>query len=196
MNEHVVLNEIRQYIEDRFTEDVTGHDYHHMKRVSAHARLIAEKEGADPFLAEAAGWVHDIGDTKLAASPETALEALWDFLAQLGLDQQMIRAIRTAMIDTSFSKGQVPETLEGKIVQDADRLDAIGAIGIARTFAYGGAKGQPIYDGNEQGKTSIHHFHEKLLKLKDGFHTDTAQQLAEERHDLLISFLDQFYKEW
>ncbi|WP_461179499.1 HD domain-containing protein [Virgibacillus ainsalahensis] len=189
------LQAIQDYVYKQFSADATGHDYNHMKRVARLAKHISTKEGADSFICETAAWVHDIGDAKLFPDPEDALENLMTFLASIDLSSQKIKQIKEAINDVSYSKGNTPATLEGKIVQDADRIDAIGAIGIARTFAYGGAKGQLIYH-KEMEFTSVQHFYDKLLKLKDRMHTPTAKEIAEERHRFMESFLEQFYKEW
>ncbi|WP_226376838.1 HD domain-containing protein [Oceanobacillus halotolerans] len=133
------IGKIKQYIYEQFKDDVTGHDYYHMRRVALCSKDIALKENSDPILCEVAGWVHDIGDQKLFSDPEYAKRNLCTFMKDIGLNDKVIDDINQTVKDVSFRKGAIPNTLEGKIVQDADRLDAIGAIGIARTFAYGGA---------------------------------------------------------
>ncbi|WP_082234040.1 HD domain-containing protein [Halobacillus massiliensis] len=193
MQKNKWLKEIRLYIQPFFKDDPTGHDYQHMKRVAHWSRFIAEAEGADPFTAEAAGWLHDIGDKKLFNDPKQALLEMYRFLESLEMETETIKEIRLAVKDVSFTKGTVPTTLEGKIVQDADRLDAIGAVGMARTFAFGGAKGQLIY-GEEA--TSIQHFYDKLLHLASGMHTNYARKEAEKRHQFMLNYLEQFYREW
>ncbi|MGY0691729.1 HD domain-containing protein [Virgibacillus sp. FSP13] len=190
------LSKIKTYVMDHFQDDTSGHDYFHMRRVAKTARMIAEQESADIFICEAAAWLHDIGDYKLFTDPKKALHELDLFLESIGLTTCSIKQIKTAMKDVSFSKGNVPTTLEGKIVQDADRIDAIGAIGIARTFAYGGAKGQFIYHDTYKGNTSIQHFYDKLLTLKECMHTKTARQIASERHKFMEAYLKQFFREW
>ncbi|WP_106497449.1 HD domain-containing protein [Lentibacillus sp. Marseille-P4043] len=190
------LKKIQTYVMNHFQEDTTGHDFFHMKRVAKTARMIAEQEFADLFICEAAAWLHDIGDHKLFTNPTKALQELDLFLESIGLATSNIKQIKTAMRDVSFSKGAVPTTLEGKIVQDADRIDAIGAIGIARTFAYGGAKGQFIYHDTYKDNTSIQHFYDKLLTLKECMHTKTAKQIACERHKFMETYLEQFFREW
>lgn len=195
MKKEIQMQKIRNYVFDRFHDDATGHDFQHMKRVAETAKYIASEENSNPFICEAAAWLHDIGDSKLFANPEQAIEEMYSFLKSLFIAGEEITQIRDAIKDVSFSKGNVPTTLEGKIVQDADRIDAIGAIGIARTFAYGGAKGQPIYH-EENDNNSIQHFYDKLLKIKDLLHTSAARKLAENRHSFMEKYLDQFYKEW
>lgn len=190
------LNAVRHYVHNIFQDDVTGHDFFHMERVACLAQYIAKKESANEFICEVAAWVHDIGDHKLFADPTEELGKLQDFLTSLDITKKQIIQVLEAVKDVSFSKGkQVPDTVEGRIVQDADRIDAIGAIGIARTFAYGGANNQLIYHNNQQG-TSIQHFYDKLLKLKDRMHTKAAKKIAKDRHVFMENFLEQFLIEW
>lgn len=190
------LNAIRHYVYNIFHNDVTGHDFFHMKRVASLAKYIAKEENANEFICEVAAWVHDIGDHKLFADPSRELGKLQDFLTSLDMTKKQINQILFAVKDVSYSNGkQFPDTIEGRIVQDADRIDAIGAIGIARTFAYGGANNQLIHH-NDQQHTSIQHFYDKLLKLKNLMHTDTAKEVALERHIFMENFLEQFLKEW
>ncbi|QKY69170.1 HD domain-containing protein [Lentibacillus sp. CBA3610] len=192
------LDAIRDYVYTVFNNDSTGHDFFHMERVALMARHIAKEEQGDPFICEAAGWVHDIGDRKLFSGPQQAISDLYKFLQSIGCSNEDINRISTAAEDVSFSKGKIPSVLEGKIIQDADRLDAIGAIGIARTFAYGGASGQLIWYNEEelQQQTSIQHFYDKLLHLKDSMNTDTAKQIADQRHQFMETYLKQFFWEW
>lgn len=189
------LRAIDDYVKQLFRKDPTGHDYYHMKRVSRLAKKIAEKEGADLFICEAGALLHDVGDRKLFDSPELAKKHMFQFLRSIHFSEERILKLYEAIKDTSFSKGQVPSSLEGKVIQDADRIDAIGAIGIARTFAFGGAKGQLIYDEENPEKTSIQHFYDKLLLLKDQLNTEFAKVIAEERHLFLEQFLKRFHSE-
>ncbi|MBP2078284.1 HD domain-containing protein [Oceanobacillus polygoni] len=196
MNKTDQLETIRDYVFTLFREDETGHDFFHMRRVARIARRIAEAEQADVFLCEAAAWLHDVGDTKLFPNPNETVEKMNNFLASISLNEDQVHAINHIISGVSFSKGDaIPDTLEGRIVQDADRLDAIGAIGIARTFAYGGANKQLLYHPTNKSN-SIQHFYDKLLKLKDLMHTETARALAKERHQYMEAFLKQFYQEW
>ncbi|WP_082918038.1 HD domain-containing protein [Oceanobacillus sp. Castelsardo] len=189
------LNAIQQYVKGLFRMDVTGHDFYHMKRVANTAKFLAEYENADSFLCEAAAWLHDVGDHKLFQQPNQVREEMNLFLKTISMSDKEVETINAIIQNISFSKGNIPETLEGRIVQDADRLDAIGAVGIARTFAYGGANSQFIYNENPQ-KTSIQHFYDKLLHLKDKMNTEKAKQMATDRHQFMEQFLDQFHKEW
>lgn len=189
------LEEIQKYVHTIFELDTTGHDFEHMKRVAGIARKIAIDVGIDPFLCEAAAWLHDIGDRKLFPEPKGALAEMNEFLTSIHFTSQEIDEINQIITTVSFKKGLAPASIEGKIVQDADRIDALGAIGIARTFQYGGANNQLIYQKGSNN-TSIAHFYDKLLKIKDLMHTDYAKKIAKERHIFMEKFLEQFYKEW
>ncbi|PAV29453.1 metal-dependent phosphohydrolase [Virgibacillus profundi] len=195
MGKEIILKKIEEYVFNYFHNDSSGHDFYHMKRVAELAKTIAVKENADTFICVAAAWVHDIGDSKLFSNPIQAIKEMNTYLESIHLSRTEIIQINDAIKAVSFSKGDVPNTFEGKIVQDADRIDAIGAVGIARTFAYGGTKGQPIYHPDIT-KNSIQHFYDKLLKLKDLMNTASAKEMAEERHRFMEIFLDQFNKEW
>lgn len=186
---------VKNYVKELFENDETGHDFYHMKRVAKLAKEIALDEKTDPFICELAAWLHDVGDQKLFEDPADEIERMNDFLTTIHISEDMIKEINEIITNISFRKGNVPNSIEGKIVQDADRLDAIGAIGIARTFAYGGANGQLIHH-DERTDTSIQHFHDKLLKLKEGIHTKKAKQIARKRHRFMELYLEQFYNEW
>ncbi|MCS0672137.1 HD domain-containing protein [Cytobacillus firmus] len=201
-----------KFVRDTLGEDSTGHDWHHIERVRKNALYIAKKEQAgDPFLIEMAALLHDIPDAKLNTSKEAGERKLSDFLQEIEIAEEASSSIKTIIDSVSFKGGNNKKVLsaEAKIVQDADRLDAIGAVGIARAFAYGGKKGQPIYDPGleirkvmtedeyRNGKSSsINHFYEKLLKLRDLLNTDTAREMAEERHQIMEQYLHQFFIEW
>jgi uncharacterized protein len=211
MNERII-HITENFIRDTLGEDSTGHDWYHIERVRKNALYIAEKEQrGDLFIIEMAALLHDIPDEKLNASKEAGDKKLSDFLQVLEIQEADKTRINEIIYSVSFKGGKKTELLspEAEIVQDADRLDAIGAVGIARAFAYGGKKGQAIYDPgletrNEMteeeyrhGKSSsINHFYEKLLKIKERLNTDTAIKMAEERHQFMEKFLQQFYKEW
>src|SRR5690625_2699339 len=196
MNQDAQLKQIKQYVKDLFHSDATGHDYFHMQRVADMARQLAREENANVFICEAAGWIHDIGDQKLFEDPEQALTEMNEFLYAIGISKEVLQQIQRASKDVSFSQGKVPRTLEGKIVQDADRIDALGAIGIARTFAFGGVNGQAIFHDTHKQNTTIQHFYDKLLLLKDTIHTSTAKEIANGRHVFIEKYLEQFLKEW
>ncbi|OLS37757.1 HD domain-containing protein [Bacillus sp. MRMR6] len=207
-----IIEQTEIYVRNELGEDATGHDWYHVDRVRQNALHICRKEGAgDPFIIEMAALLHDIPDEKLNDNIETGKAKLDSFLQTIAMPEEIQSSIVQIIESISFKGGRKIElqTIESKIVQDADRLDAIGAIGIARAFAYGGKKGQPIYDPNlkvrdemsleeyRKGKSSsVHHFYEKLLKLKDLLNTKSAKEMAESRHQMMVLFLEQFYQEW
>ncbi|MDG5789942.1 HD domain-containing protein [Evansella sp. AB-P1] len=194
-----------------FKNDSTGHDWYHTDRVRKNAIHIGEKEGANLFVCEMAALLHDVADEKFNESEEEGLQKVEEWLLQQDVLEIERLQILSAIQTVSFKGGnnRKPATLEGKIVQDADRLDAIGAIGIARCFMYAGAYGDAMYHPdllprgemtqeqyrNEQS-TAINHFYEKLLKLKLLMNTETARKLAEVRHSYLENFLEEFLDEW
>jgi uncharacterized protein len=211
MNEKII-EQTAAYVRNELGEDVTGHDWYHVDRVRRNALHISKLENAgDRFIIEMAALLHDIPDEKLNESAEAGKNKLDLFFQTITLPATSQNAI-TKIIESISYKGGLKtdlDSIEAKIVQDADRLDAIGAIGIARAFAFGGKKGQPIYNPEvhvreemsleeyRKGKsTSIHHFYEKLLKLKDLLNTNTAKEMAESRHQMMVTFLEQFYLEW
>ncbi|XJZ25895.1 HD domain-containing protein [Bacillota bacterium Lsc_1132] len=207
-----ILQQTENFVHREFFGEATGHDWFHVERVRKNAMNIWSHENAgDPFTIEMAALLHDVSDEKLNVSAEKGREKLALFLQSLDLSAEVKNRIMDIIESISFKGGSMDEaaSIEAKIVQDADRLDAIGAIGIARVFAYGGKKGQPIYDPSlhvrenmsveeyRNGKSSsIHHFYEKLLKLKDRMNTDAAKKMAENRHQVMEAFLEEFYKEW
>jgi uncharacterized protein len=211
MNEQII-DQTALYVRNELGEDATGHDWYHVDRVRRTALHICKQEQVgDPFIIEMAALLHDIPDEKLNDTAEAGRNKLDLFFHSIALANDEKNAIVQIIDSISYKGGRKSElkTIEAKIVQDADRLDAIGAIGIARTFAYGGKKGQPIYNPNvnvreemsleeyRKGKSSsIHHFYEKLLKLKDLLNTETAKEMAEKRHQMMVLFLEQFYLEW
>ncbi|WP_316569866.1 HD domain-containing protein [Neobacillus sp. YIM B06451] len=207
-----VIAEIERYVKKEMGEDPTGHDWHHVDRVRKNALIIADGEAAgDRNIIEMAALLHDIPDEKLNDSAEAGRRKLDGFLESLGLDETSKQKINDIVYSISFKggNGETLPSIEAKIVQDADRLDAIGAIGIARAFAFGGKKGQQIHAPNlgirenmtldeyRNGKSSsINHFYEKLLKLKGLMNTETAIKMAEERQVFMKAFLTQFEREW
>lgn len=208
----------RQFVETQMTGDHTGHDWWHVYRVwrtAIHLMNLEISAGKriDPLVVELATLLHDMWDHKAYSGDETvAPREVRRYLEQLGVDEARTDHIVTIIKDLSFKGAGVATPMhshEGMIVQDADRLDAIGAVGIARTFAYGGAKGRAIYDPKiapdahqdfDRYKNStaptLNHFYEKLLLLKDRMNTDAAKQTAIERHAFMEQFLKRFYDEW
>ena len=181
-----IIKEAVEFVQSLFQGNSDGHDFNHTMRVYHTAMEIAESEPiCDKLVVALAALLHDADDYKLFETKKNANARA--FLDSQNVDEATTMRICMAINSVSFSKnrGKCPELLEGKIVQDADRLDAIGAIGIARTFAYGGKHGRSL-------DSSIEHFHEKLLLLKDMMHTEKAKKLAESRH----TFMEEFLKEW
>ena len=180
------IDAAKEYIERLFAGNADGHGLDHSIRVYKNAMLLAETEPtADRFVVALSALLHDADDYKLFQTENNANAR--NFLKSANVDSETTDRICEVINSVSFSKnrGKKPETIEGQIVQDADRLDAIGAIGIARTFAFGGKHNRSL-------ESSIDHFHEKLLLLKDMLNTEKAKELAESRH----RFMEQFLKEW
>jgi len=210
INEIQIVENAFTYIKEIFSEDCSGHDYYHSIRVYKNALTIAQKEGGNIFQIKLGALLHDVDDRKLFDTSEK-LQNARNFLKKNCVDDSSIDEICNIIKSVSFKGNEsvVPDSIEGKIIQDADRLDAIGAIGVARAFAYGGHKNRPIYIPNENPldnmtaeeyenhiSSSINHFYEKLLKLKNLMNTDTAKLFAEKRHVFLEEYLDEFMSEW
>lgn len=188
LNEKIIENTI-YYIEDLFRTNAGGHDAGHTLRVCRNALLIAENEqDCDTLIVALAALLHDADDHKLFFTQDKANARA--FLERNQVPQETINRICQVIDSVSFSrnKGRPPGTLEGKIVQDADRLDAMGAVGIARTFAYGGEHGRAMQE-------SVQHFYDKLLRLKGLMNTETGKQMAEKRHAFLEQFLEEYKQE-
>lgn len=212
MNNKTVLQKTQEFVKDRMSGEGSGHDWFHVERVVRNARHIARIEkGSDMLLVELGALLHDIADSKFY--PEgTDKKEIQKFLESLKVRQNVIDSIIRIVHAVSFKGGNnpiKPNTLEAKIVQDADRLDALGAIGIARAFAYGGFKGRLLYDPEikpadfkdtddyRKNEThTINHFYEKLLKLKELMNTKTGKELAAKREKFTKDFLKHFYAEW
>jgi uncharacterized protein len=211
---HTVITATAAFIEEKFQAEGSGHDWPHIRRVWQVARaLAAQTPGADPEVAELAALLHDIADWKYHGGDyEAGPRAARAWLASQLVPEATIARVEQVIREVSF-KGLGVDTPvsspEAAVVQDADRLDAIGAIGVARAFAYGEHKGRPMHDPAvpvvthadfEQYKKStaptINHFYEKLLHLKDRLHTPAARQLAERRHAFMQEFVAQFLAEW
>jgi uncharacterized protein len=212
MNKYIKKTE--DYVKSVLEKDGSGHDWYHVDRVRKIAKQIAKKEKSDPLVVELGALLHDIADWKFNngdLKKGAVVSAKW--LKSLDLDQKTIDKISHIVENVSYKGAMVKNTmksLEGKIVQDADRLDAMGAIGIARAFAYGGSKGRPIYDSKVKlnqlhksfeeykkgSSSSIHHFYDKLLLIKDMMNTKEGKKLAARRHKLMQDYLKQFHAEW
>ena len=198
----IIENAIK-YIEEFFKEDYSGHDYYHSLRVYNTAIKIEEVEeennkAIDLTRVKLIALLHDVDDYKISPNTSTNLDNAKSFLKDNNIANEEIEAIISNISNLSFSKGKSSDCLsiEGKIVQDADRLEALGAIGIARTFAYSGANNRAIYDPIDNKDSAIKHFYDKLLKLEDLMNTNYGKQLAKERTNFMKDFLNEFYKEW
>jgi uncharacterized protein len=213
MHYTALIEVIKNKVQTLFSLESTGHDWHHILRVYNNAILIHEHEGGNKALIELVALLHDISDHKFNGGElDAGGKVAYTLLKKEGCDEEIALKVKLAIDTVSYKGAKVADqttSIEAKIVQDADRLDAIGAIGIARAFAYGGNKNRPIYDPTSspelhdsfdtytQSKShTINHFYEKLLLLKDKLHTETAREMAEKRHIFMQQFLDQFYSEW
>lgn len=200
-------------VKKQLTDAEGGHDWWHIERVWKNAKAICQQEVADQYVVELAALLHDIADAKFHDGNENIGPERAEIIMESNkVDRVTIEHVINIIQHMSFKNSfdiTLFDSLEMRILQDADRLDAIGAIGIARTFSYGGYKGHPFMDPdiapiNHTSKESykkstaptINHFYEKLLLLKDGMHTDTGNLMAQERHNYMVGFLDQFFKEW
>lgn len=212
MNKELIIEKTKIFAKDKLYGEGSGHDWFHIERVYNLATYICEKENGDEFIVKMTALLHDIDDWKFKKENNTDTTVTENFLKSMNIDEKYINIILNIIKTMSFKGGVVDSTqhtLEGKIVQDADRLDAIGAIGIARTFAYGGSKNRLIYNPNikpieytslddvkNKDNHTVNHFYEKLFKLKDLMNTDTAKHIALERHRFMELFLEEFYYEW
>ena len=212
MDKELIINKTKEFVKEKLYGEGSGHDWYHIERVYNLSKYLAKKENADFFIVEMTALLHDIDDWKFSSNNTTDTTTTENFLKSSGVTEEDLIKIIKIIKTMSFKGGVVDssqDTIEGKVVQDADRLDAIGAIGIARTFAYGGSKNRVIYDPNikpinfnslDEVKSSdnhtINHFYEKLLKLKDRMNTKTAKEIAIARHKYMEEFLNEFYYEW
>ncbi len=202
-----------EFVKEKLEGAEAGHDWYHIERVWKLSKKIAETEDCNQEVVELSALLHDIADPKFHNGDETiAPKIAGEFLKSQNVSEEVIEKVLFIIKNISFkNRGEMPAELpaELKIVQDADRIDAIGAIGIGRTFNFGGFKNNLIYDPEIQPSlnmskdeykksngTTINHFYEKLLLLKDLMNTRKGKELAQERHDYMLGFLDQFYKEW
>lgn len=211
-NKEKIMKAAEVFVKDELGDDHSGHDWWHIRRVTEVAKRIAIEEHANVYICELASLLHDVADEKLNKDEETGIKKVTDWLDTNHVDKESAEHVLEIITTMSFKGGTQKKdmsTIEGKIVQDADRLDAIGAVGIARVMCYSGAKGRPIHDPDMQPRenltlkdyrsgndTAIMHFYEKLLKLKDKMNTTTGKRLAEGRHQFLELYLEQFYAEW
>lgn len=210
MTNQLIENTIK-YVKEVFATDFSGHDYFHTMRVYQMATNIASKENADLQMVQLVALLHDVDDRKL--SPETCenKDRAVAFMRGQGLCEETIELVKEIIGEVSFAgtDSAAPKTLEGKCVQDADRLDALGAMGIARAFAYGGNHNRVMYDPEikpalnlsreeyqKHVSTTVNHFYEKLFLLKDMMNTESAKAIAEHREQYMREYMDEFMDEW
>jgi uncharacterized protein len=204
---------IKEKVHAIFAHDATGHDWFHIERVLKTAEFIQSREGGDLEIVQLAALLHDISDHKMNCGILNAGgNVAFEMLKELNYDLSKATMVKEIVDGVSYKGAHVPDvmnSIEGKIVQDADRLDAIGAIGIARAFAYGGSRNRPMYTPDSTPKMhesfdeyanakshTVNHFYEKLLLLQNRLHTASAKKIGEERHLFMEQFLEQFYNEW
>jgi len=207
------IQRTEEFVRVKMTGEGSGHDWWHVYRVWRTAVHIAAREPVDPYVVQLAALLHDIADWKFhGGDASVGPRVAGEWLREAGVDADTTEHVCEIVGTLSFKGAGVPSpmrTREGMVVQDADRLDAIGAIGIARTFAYGGHKGRPLRDPDAPPRphdsaeayiantgSTINHFYEKLLLLKDLMNTAAAREMAVRRHAFTEEFLDRFYKEW
>jgi len=211
MEKKQIIKNTVEFVKEKLAGDSSGHDWWHIYRVWNMAKKLQNNEGGNLFIVELAALLHDVADWKFQKEEE-GIEQIVNFLNDQRVDIEDTEWVVKIIQNVSYKGAGVADkmkTIEGKIVQDADRLDAIGAIGIARTFAFGGKFGNEMHNPEseinrhnnfEEYKksrgTTINHFYEKLLLLKDRLNTKTAQDIAHERHQFMEIFLQQFYDEW
>jgi uncharacterized protein len=213
MNKQQIISNTEEFVKATLKNAEGGHDWFHILRVWNNAKLISKNENVDGFVVELGALLHDIADSKFHNGDETVGPKIArEFLEDQQVDDLIIIHIENIISNISFKGGNFEQKFnspELEVVQDADRLDAIGAVGIARTFNYGGFKNRPLYNPgippnlnqtkeaykNSEAPT-INHFYEKLLLLKDRMNTETGKQIAVDRHLFMERFLSQFYDEW
>ena len=210
MSEQLIKSTIA-YVKEVFATDFSGHDYFHTMRVYKMATNIAMKENADLQLVQLAALLHDVDDRKLSPKTCENKDRAVAFMRGQGLCEETIARVKDIIGEVSFmgTDSVVPKTLEGKCVQDADRLDALGAMGIARAFAYGGNHNRIMYDPEMKPalnmskeeyqnhvSTTVNHFYEKLFLLKDMMNTESAKAIAEHRERYMKDYIDEFMDEW
>ncbi len=216
VEENKILSEIEDYVRQKLATDVTGHGFDHIKRtVLLTERIALTEPQADLFTCLVGAYLHDVIDDKVVANVREAKQELRAFLTEVGLTETRITAVFLIIENISYKASldaKTPElTIEAKAVQDADRIEAIGAIGIGRTFYYGGLKGHAIYNAaipprqvseltSENYRTNegtvIDHFYEKLILLYDQLHTEKGREIAQPRHEFLLQFIEEFKLEW
>lgn len=213
MKKELILKKTEAFVKKTLASETTGHDWWHIERVRNNSRLINKKEKADAFVIELAVLLHDVGDRKVIKKEEDDYSIAEDFLNKNNITKEIVDEVMFIIKNMSFSKSlnnkKENVSKEFYVVQDADRIDAIGAIGIARAFAYGGSKERPLYDPTKKAQklystknyrklksSTFHHFEEKVLLLKDLMNTTTAKKIAQKRDEYMRKYLKQFLDEW
>ncbi len=215
MEKHHIITQTEEFVKDRLQGEGTGHDWWHAVRVRNTAQTLQAQEGGDTVVIELACLLHDVGDRKVLGTEDDDYTIARDFLEEQNVNQQIAKHVLHIITNMSYSKSigedkdKSTESIEFQIVQDADRLDALGAIGVARAFAYGGSRARPLYnpehtsheiisrdDYINSNSSTLHHFDEKLYKLKDLLNTDTAKIIATDREAYLRDFQQRFLDEW
>ncbi|EAC3173029.1 HD domain-containing protein [Listeria monocytogenes] len=198
MKHEEIIIAAQQWMQSHFEKEATGHDWEHIKRVWHLSKQIQAVEGGDKFTIELAALFHDYNDSKLTEDPLQATEIITTWLREKEIPKEVISKIIRIIQAVSFKNGKNPihaSTIEEKIVQDADRLDAIGAIGIARTFTYGGAHNREIANQKHPENTTLQHFYDKLLLIQEQLKTTTAQEIAVEKQKIMQDFIHALEKE-
>lgn len=190
-----LILEALAYVKQHTETESTGHDYHHAKRVYKMALQLAANKEVDLQVIALAALLHDLDDYKVIDGPSFKAETFLEKHASPDVKERVM-AIIDNMSFSAYKEGKTVETLEGKIVQDADRLDALGAIGIARTFAYSGKKGRLLYNDSDDDDTAIAHFYQKLFKLAELMNLEEARIIAKKRIDFMKEYLEEFFYEW
>ena len=213
MNKRLIISNTEAFVKSTLKNAEGGHDWFHIFRVWNNAKLIAEHEDVDNFIVELGTLLHDIADSKFHNGDESiGPKVAREFLDSQGVENSIITHVEHIISNISYKGGNFEQKFrspELDVIQDADRLDAIGAVGIARCFNYGGFKNRPLYNPEikpnlnlskkaykNSDAPTINHFYEKLLLLKDRMNTVTGKKIAEERHQYMEAFLQQFYNEW
>lgn len=209
----MLVPKVHEKVKQKFSLAEGSHDWFHIERVWKMSCILQEREGGNKMIVELTALLHDISDHKYNGGDyQKGQEVAYELIMECGGDSATARAVSKLIPQISFKGSEIEDQelcIEGLIVRDADRLDAMGAIGIARAFAYGGSRSRPLYNPevspiSHQSKEAylnskshtVNHFYEKLLLLKDRIHTDTAKEIAERRHSYMLNFLDEFYKDW
>jgi len=212
-DQQTIIEKVAKEVKRKFEGEGSGHDWWHMVRVWNMAKHLGTKEGGDRFVIELAALLHDIADQKFhngddTVGPQTARRILEEHAVYPETVDHVCNIIANVSFKGSGVRTEMT-TLEGRVVQDSDRLDALGATGVARAFTYGGHMDRLMYDPNEKPSSqqskeeyynnkssTINHFYEKLLLLKDRMNTETAKKLAQDRHQFMEEYLNRFFREW